>query len=190
MVVVEDCGRVINPLVVDGQVQGGVAQGIGSALLEEFVYDAGGQLLTTTLVDYLLPTTTDVPFIEVHHLETPSPFTINGIKGTGEGGAIGPAAAIVAAVEDAIRPLTTARAERSPSRPSEWSTGSTTGVDPHDLELPVGAAGQSSVAAQELSTPGLAGRKCRGLGARRTAPARSSGGHSGRFLSTRVRAST
>ena len=88
--VVEDCGRMINPLVVDGQVHGGVAQGIGGALLEEFVYDEDGQLLTTTFMDYLLPGATDIPPMTVVHLETPSPFTIKGIKGMGEGGAIGP----------------------------------------------------------------------------------------------------
>jgi aerobic carbon-monoxide dehydrogenase large subunit len=103
--VVEDCGRMINPLVVDGQVHGGVAQGLGGALLEEFVYDQDGQLLTTTFMDYLLPGTTDIPRIEVAHLETPSPFTIKGIKGMGEGGAIGPGPAIAAALEDALRPL-------------------------------------------------------------------------------------
>ena len=116
-VVVEDCGRIINPMIVDGQVHGGVVQGIGSALLEEFVYSDDGQLLTTTLLEYLLPTSTEVPFIEVHHLETPSPFTINGIKGMGEGGAIGPGAAIAAAVEDAIRPFSTARITRLPITP-------------------------------------------------------------------------
>ncbi len=103
--VVEDCGRMINPLVVDGQVHGGVAQGLGGALLEEFVYDEDGQLLTTTFMDYLMPGSTDVPRIVVEHLETPSPFTIKGIKGMGEGGAIGPGPAIAAAVEDALRPL-------------------------------------------------------------------------------------
>jgi carbon-monoxide dehydrogenase large subunit len=103
--VVEDCGRMINPLVVDGQVHGGVAQGLGGALMEELVYDADGQLQTTTLMDYLLPGATDVPPIVVRHLETPSPFTILGMKGMGEGGAIGPGPALAAAVEDALRPL-------------------------------------------------------------------------------------
>lgn len=101
-VVVEDCGTMINPTVVDGQVQGGVAQGIGSALLEEVVYSGDGQPLTSTFVDYLMPTTTDVPDIEVHHLCTPSPWTENGIKGMGEAGAIGPMAAIANAVADAL----------------------------------------------------------------------------------------
>lgn len=103
--VVEDCGRMINPLVVEGQIFGGVAQGIGGALLEEFVYDDNGQLLTTTFMDYLLPTFTDIPPILVRHLETPSPTTIGGVRGMGEGGAIAPGAVLAAAVEDAISPL-------------------------------------------------------------------------------------
>jgi carbon-monoxide dehydrogenase large subunit len=103
--VVEDCGRMINPLVVDGQVHGGVAQGIGGALLEELVYDDDGQMLSTTFMDYLLPGSTDIPPITVVHLETPSPFTIKGIKGMGEGGAIGPGPAIASAVEDALKPI-------------------------------------------------------------------------------------
>ena len=100
--VVEDCGIMINPLVVEGQIHGGVAQGIGSALLEEMVYDEQGQLLTTTYMDYLLPTAEDVPFIGTRHLETPSPGTIGGIKGMGEGGAIAPAAVVAGALEDAL----------------------------------------------------------------------------------------
>jgi carbon-monoxide dehydrogenase large subunit len=101
-VVIEDCGTMINPMIVDGQVHGGVAQGIGSALLEEFHYDPDGQPLSTTFIDYLMPSTTDVPDIEVHHIVTPSPFTEHGIKGMGEAGAIGPMAAIANAVSDAI----------------------------------------------------------------------------------------
>jgi len=101
-VVVEDCGRVINPLVVEGQVQGGTVQGIGGALLEELVYDESGQLVTSTLADYLLPTASDVPDIEVHHIETFSPLTPLGNKGVGEAGAIGPMAAVGNAVSDAL----------------------------------------------------------------------------------------
>jgi carbon-monoxide dehydrogenase large subunit len=103
--VVEDCGRMINPLVVDGQVHGGVAQGIGGALMEEFVYDEDAQLLTTTFLEYLMPGATDIPHIGVTHLETLSPFTIEGIKGMGEGGAIAPGPALAAAVADAISPI-------------------------------------------------------------------------------------
>jgi aerobic carbon-monoxide dehydrogenase large subunit len=103
--VVEDCGRMINPLVVDGQVHGGVAQGIGGAMMEEFVYDQDGQLTTTTFLEYLLPGATDIPRIDVEHLETLSPFTIEGIKGMGEGGAIAPGPALASAVADALRPI-------------------------------------------------------------------------------------
>jgi carbon-monoxide dehydrogenase large subunit len=103
--VVEDCGVMINPLIVEGQVHGGVAQGIGSALLEEMIYDESGQLLTTSYMDYLMPTALDIPRIEVRHLETPSPSTIGGFKGMGEGGAIAPAAVIAGAVEDALSEL-------------------------------------------------------------------------------------
>jgi carbon-monoxide dehydrogenase large subunit len=102
-VAVEDCGTVINPTIVEGQVRGGVAQGIGSALLEEFVYDSEGQPLTTTFADYLMPSATDLPDIEVHHIVTPSPLTELGMKGMGEGGAIGPPAAIANAIADALK---------------------------------------------------------------------------------------
>jgi carbon-monoxide dehydrogenase large subunit len=100
--VAEDCGRIINPLVVDGQVHGGVAQGVGAALLEEVVYDADGQLLTGTLMDYLLPSATEVPAMEVHHLETPSPTALGGFRGMGEGGTIGAPAVLASAVSDAL----------------------------------------------------------------------------------------
>jgi carbon-monoxide dehydrogenase large subunit len=104
-VVAHDCGTMINPAVVEGQVQGGTAQGIGGAILEELVYDADGQLLTTSFMDYLLPLATDIPDIEVYHTETPSPYNPGGMKGMGEGGAIAPPAAIANAVEDALRPF-------------------------------------------------------------------------------------
>ncbi len=101
-VVVEDCGRLINPLIVDGQVRGGVAQGIGAALYEEVIYDAGGQLLSGTLMDYLVPSASEVIEMEIHHLETPSPTTLGGFRGMGEGGTIGAPAAIANAVSDAL----------------------------------------------------------------------------------------
>lgn len=104
-VVVEDCGTIINPLVVDGQIQGGVAQGIGTALYEQVIYDENGQLLTGTLMDYLPPTAADVPRVEIGHIESPSPHTLGGIKGMGEGGAIAPPAAIANAVADALAPF-------------------------------------------------------------------------------------
>jgi carbon-monoxide dehydrogenase large subunit len=102
--VVHDCGRPINPAIVDGQVHGGVAQGIGGALFEELVYDEEGQLLSGTLADYLVPTAADVPPIALAHAETPSPLNPLGVKGVGEGGAIPGPAAIANAVEDALGP--------------------------------------------------------------------------------------
>ncbi len=100
--VVSDCGNMINPKIVDGQVRGATLHGISAALHEEFVYDSTGQLLSSTFVDYLKPTTMEAPHIEVHHLVTPSPFTPLGTKGVGEGGAIPAPAAIANAVEDAL----------------------------------------------------------------------------------------
>jgi aerobic carbon-monoxide dehydrogenase large subunit len=104
-VVAEDAGVLINPMIVDGQIYGGTAQGIGSGLYEEMPFDAHGQPLASTLADYLLPGPTEVPNIRLLHMETPSPYTEHGQKGVGEGGAIGPAAAIANAVNDALRPL-------------------------------------------------------------------------------------
>ena len=104
-VVSHDCGRIINPTIVDGQICGGVAQGIGGGLFEEFVYDDNGQLLSGSMMDYLVPTATDVPAIDLIHLEYPSTRNPLGIKGVGEGGAVSPPAAIANAVEDALRPF-------------------------------------------------------------------------------------
>ncbi len=104
-VVVDDCGNVINPMLVDGQLIGGTAQGIGRALLEEVHYDPQGQPLTATLMDYLLPTAPDVPRFELGHVVTPSPLNPLGLKGVGEGGTIGPYAALANAVSDALAPL-------------------------------------------------------------------------------------
>ena len=104
-VVVEDCGRLINPMIVEGQAIGGVAQGLGAALLEEIVYDGGGQLLTGSLMDYLVPSAAEMPTVEVTHLEHPSPSTLGGFKGAGEGGTIGAPGAIANAVADALAPL-------------------------------------------------------------------------------------
>jgi aerobic carbon-monoxide dehydrogenase large subunit len=116
-VAVDDCGRMINPLIVEGQIHGGVAQGIGAALLEEAAYDDSGTPLATTLADYSLPGMSDIPDIETLHLETPSPATINGVKGTGESGAIPSPAAICAAVEDALRPHGDVFVARTPLTP-------------------------------------------------------------------------
>jgi len=101
-VVVHDCGTVINPMVVDGQIHGGVAQGIGGALYEEIVYDESGQLMNATLADYLVPTAAEVPEMVLDHLETPSPLNPLGIKGVGEGGAVPVPAAVANALEDAL----------------------------------------------------------------------------------------
>src|SRR5439155_5854179 len=104
-VVVHDCGTVINPMVVDGQVHGGVAQGLGNALYEDMIYDSNGQALTTSYLDYLLPTAWEVPLISVGHVETPSPLNPEGIKGAGEGGTMPVPAAVTNAVDDALAPL-------------------------------------------------------------------------------------
>ena len=104
-VAVDDCGTVINPMIVEGQVHGGIAHGIGNALLEEVVYDDAGQLMTGTLMEYALPRAADVPPFEVHHVVTPSPLNPLGVKGAGEGGTLPAPAAIANAVADALRPL-------------------------------------------------------------------------------------
>jgi carbon-monoxide dehydrogenase large subunit len=103
-VVAEDCGRVINPMIVDGQVHGGVAQGIGAALYEELIYDEAGQLLTASLVDYLIPSAVEIPHIDVVHIESESAVA-GGFRGMGEGGTIGAPAAIANAIADALAPL-------------------------------------------------------------------------------------
>ncbi|HEU4439341.1 MAG TPA: molybdopterin cofactor-binding domain-containing protein, partial [Methylomirabilota bacterium] len=104
-VVVEDCGPVINPMIVEGQIHGAVAQGLGEALGERLVYDGSGQLLTGTLMDYALPAAATLPSFTLGHLETPSPLTPGGYKGMGEGGTIGAPAAVANAVADAVKPL-------------------------------------------------------------------------------------
>jgi carbon-monoxide dehydrogenase large subunit len=103
--VVEDAGVLINPLIADGQVHGGVTQGIANALFEEVVYDPDGNILTTSLLDYLPPTAAEIPRIEIHHLETISDASITGAKGLGEGGTIGAPAAVINAISDALQPL-------------------------------------------------------------------------------------
>src|SRR5262245_4846041 len=103
--VAHDSGTVINPLIVDGQVQGGVAHGIGNALFERVQYGADAQPLTTTFQDYLLPGALDVPPCTIEHVETPNPLNPLGVKGAGEGGTIPAPAAIIAAIEDALAPF-------------------------------------------------------------------------------------
>ena len=117
-VVVEDCGTMINPMVVEGQTIGGVAQGIGTAFYEETPYDDNGQPLASTLADYMLPGATEVPNMRLHHFETPSPHTEFGAKGMGEGGAIAPPAVLFNAVNDALRPLGAAELLRTPLSPT------------------------------------------------------------------------
>jgi carbon-monoxide dehydrogenase large subunit len=104
-IVAEDCGRLVNPLIVDGQVRGGVAQGIGAALYEQVVYDDQGQIHTASLVDYLVPSACEIPAMKVIHLESESPTTLGGFRGMGEGGTIGAPAAVANAVTDALSPL-------------------------------------------------------------------------------------
>jgi len=103
--IAHDCGRVVNPAIAEGQILGGTMQGIGGALYEELVYDAHGQLRTGSFLDYLLPTAGEAPDVCIAHVDVPSPLNPLGVKGLGEGGAIGPPAAIANAVEDALAPL-------------------------------------------------------------------------------------
>lgn len=104
-IVVEDCGRVINPLIADGQAHGGVAQGIGVALMEEVIHDANGQVLTASLVDYVVPSAVEVPSMDVVHVDAELPNTIGGFRGLGEGGTIGAPACIANAISDALSPF-------------------------------------------------------------------------------------
>jgi carbon-monoxide dehydrogenase large subunit len=104
-VVMHDCGHVINPMVVEGQVVGGVIHGIGNAFFEHMLYDTGAQPTSTTFADYLLPLATDAPNVEVLHMETPSPLNPLGLKGAGEGGTIPAIATLVSAVENALEPF-------------------------------------------------------------------------------------
>jgi carbon-monoxide dehydrogenase large subunit len=103
--VAEDAGKIINPMIADGQVHGGIAQGIGNTLLEEIIYDESGGILTANLADYMPPTAREMPPIELHHMETPSTQSITKAKGLGEGGCIGAPAAIVNAINDALSPF-------------------------------------------------------------------------------------
>jgi CO/xanthine dehydrogenase Mo-binding subunit len=100
-----DCGTVINPKIVRGMTMGGIAHGIGAALYEEFAYNEAGELITQTFMDYLLPSSHEVPPVEIVHHATPSPHTVFGQKGSGESGYLGAPAAIASAINDAVRPL-------------------------------------------------------------------------------------
>src|SRR5262249_12887128 len=103
--VVDDCGRVINPLLVDEQIRGGIVQGIGAALYEECIYGDSGQLMNGSLADYLVPMAAEMPDIRVAHVETPTGVTELGARGVGEAGTVGAAAATWTAVNDALSPL-------------------------------------------------------------------------------------
>jgi len=131
-VVVHDCGRVINPMIVEGQIHGGVAHGIGNAFYEQLVYDDEGQLLNASFMDYLLPTATDVPNVEMTHRETPSPLNPVGTKGVGEAGAIPTGALFAQAVEDALAQpgLEICEMPLSPNRLFELMSASSPGVKP------------------------------------------------------------
>ena len=104
-VVQHDCGTLVNPMLVEGQICGGVAQGVGGSFYERLVYDASGQPLTTTFMDFLMPTALEIPAIEIGHSETPSPLNALGIKGVGEAGAIPVPALVAEAIDDALAPL-------------------------------------------------------------------------------------
>jgi CO/xanthine dehydrogenase Mo-binding subunit len=104
-VVADDCGRELNPVVVDGQQHGGVAHGIGNGIFEEAVYDEAGQFLNPTFMDYLIPTAADVPMFEVVHQNHPTPLNPLGVNGVGEGGTTSAPAALANAVADAMKPL-------------------------------------------------------------------------------------
>jgi carbon-monoxide dehydrogenase large subunit len=128
----EDCGTMVNPMIVDGQVQGGIAQGIGTALYEEIVYDEIGQPLATSFGDYMVPCAPEIPTVRIAHIVNPALATEYGVKGLGEGGAIAPPAAIANAVADAFRgigasfnetPLTPRRVSEAIDRARQTRTG-------------------------------------------------------------------
>jgi carbon-monoxide dehydrogenase large subunit len=131
-VAVDDCGTVINPMIVEGQIHGGIAHGIGNALHEEVVYDATGQLATGTLMDYALPRADDVPGFEVHHVVTPSPLNPLGVKGAGEGGTLPAPAAVANAVADALGPLAVQVTEMPLTRERLWRRIVAASADPPD----------------------------------------------------------
>jgi CO/xanthine dehydrogenase Mo-binding subunit len=128
--VVHDCGNLINPRIVEGQIHAGVAQGVGGALYERIVYDEAGQLLNASFMDFLMPYASEVPAVEIDHLVTPSPLNPLGIKGAGEAGVIPGAAVFAAAIEDAEG----FRIDRMPISPSElWELRRRHAADEHPL---------------------------------------------------------
>jgi carbon-monoxide dehydrogenase large subunit len=127
-VVVHDCGVVVNPMLVEGQIHGGTIQGLGGALLEEFAYDSEGQLLAGSFMDYLLPTASDFPDIELIHQHSPSPLNPLGVKGVGEGSAISPPVVIANAVSDALAPFKM-EFNSTPIRPEQLAAASLSAAD-------------------------------------------------------------
>jgi carbon-monoxide dehydrogenase large subunit len=121
-VAVDDCGNQVNPLIVEGQIHGGIIQGAAQALLEEAVYDDDGNLLTATLMDYMVPSATEVPSLVLDHTVTPSPVNPMGVKGVGEAGTIGAAPAVMNAIVDALRPLGITNLEMPASPQRVWQT--------------------------------------------------------------------
>jgi carbon-monoxide dehydrogenase large subunit len=119
-VFVSDAGNIINPLLLEGQIHGGIAHGIGGALFEDLVYDSDGHLLSSTFIDYLLPTALEVPDVTVLHSVTPSPVTLGGFKGAGEGGCIPPPYGITSAVEDALAPIRAMMSKQPLSPENVW----------------------------------------------------------------------
>jgi CO/xanthine dehydrogenase Mo-binding subunit len=117
-VLVHDCGVIVNPAIVEGQLLGGLAQGIGGALLERLEFDPSGQPLTTSLMDFHMPTVDDIPEVLLGHVETPSPLNPLGVKGTGEAGVIPVSAVIAEAVEDALSPFAV-RVDSMPLMPAD-----------------------------------------------------------------------
>jgi carbon-monoxide dehydrogenase large subunit len=118
LVFVHDCGRILHPVIVEGQLIGGVAHGIGNALFEWMRYDENAQPITSTLADYLLVTATEMPPVELGHIESPSPLNPLGVKGVGECGVVPIAAAVVSAIEDALSPFNV-RITRAPITPAD-----------------------------------------------------------------------
>ncbi len=139
LVAIEDCGRMIHPVIVEGQMRGAAVQGLGCALLEEVTYRDDGQLLTATLMDYLLPTSLDSPRVRIGHLESPSPNTVGGVKGMGESGMIAMPAAIANAIADVLPEH--AAIERLPVTPDAladlFSSSPTSGKAPGRTAQPV-----------------------------------------------------
>jgi carbon-monoxide dehydrogenase large subunit len=151
---VEDCGTVINPLIVDGQIVGGIAQGIGNALYEEIPYDENGQPLATTLADYLVPGAPEIPAIKIGHMVTPTPHTEYGMKGMGEGGAIPPPAVIANAVRDALMRIG-AEVNQTPMTPQRVRAAIVAALERNKMArhaAPNNQAPAPEAAAQELAT--------------------------------------